>query len=219
MMTLVRHLPPRHHAPQPRHVGQGGFTLLELLVSLSIFALLSAMAYGGLNTVMRAQQATTAQAERLATLQKTFFWLGRDITQAIDRSVRDEFGDPQPAMIGLTLGDRRLELTRNGWNNPVGRKRSNLQRVAWGLRDEELVRLYWNVLDRAQDSKPLETVMLDGVEKLELRFLDDKQKWHTVWPALNRGISSSVALPRAVEVTLETQREGRIKRVFLVAGK
>ncbi len=198
---------------------QRGFTLLELLVSLSIYALLSAMAYGGLNTVMRAQQATTAQAERLAALQKTFFWLGRDITQAIDRSIRGEYGDLQPAMIGLTLGERRLELTRNGWRNPVGRKRSNLQRVAWGLRDEKLLRLYWNVLDRAEDSKPLETEMLDGVEKLKLRFLDDKQKWHDAWPALSRGRKSSVALPRAVEVTLETEREGRIKRVFLVAGK
>lgn len=197
---------------------QRGFTLLELLVALSIFALLAAMAYGGLNSVMRAQQVTTAQAERLAELQKVFAWLGRDITQAIDRPIRGEYGDPQPAMVGLTLGERRLELTRSGWRNPAGRKRSNLQRVAWGIRDEQLVRLYWTVLDRAADSRPLETVMLDDVEKLSLRFLDDKQRWHDVWPALNRGITSSVALPRAVEVTLETAREGRLRRVFLVAG-
>ena len=201
-----------------RQVSQRGFTLLELLVALSIFALLAAMAYGGLNTVMRAQQITTQQVERLAQLQKTFFWLERDITQAVDRPVRGEFGDPQPAMVGLTLGERRLELTRNGWRNPVGRQRSNLQRVAWGLRDDKLVRLYWNVLDRAQDSKPLETEMLDDVEKLELRFLDNKQKWHDVWPALSRGVVASINLPRAVEVTVETGREGRIRRVFLVAG-
>ena len=198
---------------------QHGFTLLELLVALSIFALLAAMAYGGLNTVMRAQQATTAQAERLARLQKTFFWLGRDITQAVDRKIRDEFGDLQPAMVGVGIGERRLELTRNGWRNPAGRQRSHLQRVAWGLRDEQLVRLYWNVLDRAQDSKPLETVLLDDVQKLELRYLDGRQKWHDVWPAVTRGVQSKVALPRAVEVTVETGREGRIRRVFLVAGE
>jgi len=198
--------------------GQRGFTLLELLVALSIFALLAAMAYGGLNTVMRSQQITTAQAERLAQLQKAFFWLGRDITQAVDRRIRDEFGDLQPAMLGVSIGERRLELTRNGWSNPVGRKRSNLQRVAWGVREEQLVRLYWNVLDRAQDSKPLEAVLLDDVQKLELRFLDDKQKWHEVWPAVTRGVQSKVALPRAVEVIVETGREGRIRRVFEVAG-
>lgn len=198
--------------------GHGGFTLLELLVALSIFALLSAMAYGGLNAVMRSQQVTTEQAERLAQLQKAFFWLGRDITQASTRKIRDEFGDEQAAMVGISIGERRLELSRNGWRNPVGRKRSNLMRVAWGVRDETLVRLHWNVLDRAQDSKPLETEMLDDVEELELRFLDDKQKWHDVWPAISRGEESKVALPLAVEVILETGREGRIRRVFEVAG-
>ena len=47
-----------------------GFTLLELLVALSIFALISAMAYGGLQSVMTQQQQTGARSERLADLQK-----------------------------------------------------------------------------------------------------------------------------------------------------
>lgn len=196
---------------------QAGFTLLELLVALSIFALLAAMAYGGLNTVLKTRRATDAQAERLTRLQQTFFWLERDIVQAIDRPVRDEFGDPQPAMIGVTLGDLRLQLTRNGWRNPIGRPRSDLQRVAWGLQDDRLMRYYWSVLDRAQDSKPLATEMLDGVDRLELRFLDQAGKWGEVWPAVNRGVTSSDPLPRAVEVTLETEREGRITRLFEVA--
>lgn len=196
---------------------QAGFTLLELLVALSIFALLAAMAYGGLNTVLKTRRATDAQAERLTRLQQTFFWLERDIVQAIDRPVRDEFGDPQPAMIGVTLGDLRLQLTRNGWRNPIGRPRSDLQRVAWGLQDDRLMRYYWSVLDRAQDSKPLATEMLDGVDRLELRFLDQAGKWGEVWPAVNRGVTSSDSLPRAVEVTLETEREGRITRLFEVA--
>jgi len=196
---------------------QAGFTLLELLVALSIFALLAAMAYGGLNTVLKTRRATDVQAERLTRLQQTFFWLERDIVQAIDRPVRDEFGDPQPAMIGVTLGDLRLQLTRNGWRNPIGRPRSDLQRVAWGLQDDRLMRYYWSVLDRAQDSKPLATEMLDGVDRLELRFLDQAGKWGEVWPAVNRGVTSSDPLPRAVEVTLETEREGRITRLFEVA--
>lgn len=195
---------------------QTGFTLLELLVALSIFALLAAMAYGGLNTVLKTRKATDTQAERLARLQQTFFWLERDIVQAIDRPIRDEYGDPQPALRGVTLGDLRLELTRNGWRNPVGRVRSHLQRVAWGLKDERLMRYYWNVLDRAQDSKPLSTEMLDGVQRLELRFMDAAGKWGEVWPAVSRRGGPGDPLPRAVEVTLESEREGRITRLFEV---
>ena len=198
-----------------RYPRQTGFTLLELLVALSIFALLAAMAYGGLNTVMKSRQATDQQAQRLDQLQKAFFWLERDIEQSIDRAVRDDYGSPVAAMRGVEYGDYLLELTRSGWRNPAHRARSNLQRVAYGLREEKLLRYYWNVLDRAQDSKPMEVVLLDGVQKLELRYLDDQQKWHDDWPPQGVGLDS---LPRAVEVSLETEREGRISRLFRVPG-
>lgn len=200
---------------------QAGFTLLELLVALGIFALLAAMAYGGLNAVMKAKAVTDQHAARLSQLQMTFLWLGRDIEQTVERSIRDEYGDRQPAMVGVETGRYQLELTRTGWRNPSGRARSNLQRVAYGLRDGELIRAYWNVLDRAQDSQPLETVLLDGVNKLELRFLNDKNKWVDSWPNNTLGSPSSdtpAAPPRAVEVTVETETEGSITRLFRVAS-
>jgi len=195
---------------------QNGFTLLELLVALGIFALLASMAYSGLNSVMMARQVTTQHAERLTQLQMAFLWLGRDVEQAVDRSIRDEYGEVQHAMLGVETGRYQLELTRTGWRNPAGRARSHLQRVAYGLRDGALVRAYWNVLDRAQDSQPLESVMLDGVEKLELRFLDDKNKWQDSWPSSQLGAPPSTVPPKAVEVTLETKAEGRITRLYRV---
>jgi len=201
---------------------QTGFTLLELLVSIAIFALLAAMAYGGLNLIMKERDATDKHAERLAQLQRTFLWLGRDIEQTINRPIRDEFGDKQLALMGVEVGRYQLELTRDGWRNPAGRTRSHLQRVAYGVKDEKLVRAYWNVLDRAQDSQPLETVLLDGVIRMELRFLpkkDDKQKdWVDSWPSSSLGTQPSDDPPRAVEVTLETEAEGRITRLFRVPG-
>jgi general secretion pathway protein J len=199
-----------------------GFTLLELLVALSIFALLAAMAYGGLNTILAARQVTDAQAARLTQWQNTFFWLGRDIEQTVDRPIRDEYGDSQPALVGVEEGEFRLRLTRDGWRNPAGRTRSNLQRVAYGVRDEQLVRSYWNVLDRAQDSRPMENVLLDGVEKLELRFLDEGKNWGAVWPPVTTTAATAATakapLPRAVEVTIETKAEGRVTRLFLLPG-
>jgi len=196
---------------------QTGFTLLELLVALGIFALLASMGYSGLNSVMKARQITTQHAERLSELQMAFLWLGRDIEQAIDRPIRDEYAEVRPAMLGVETGRYQLELTRTGWRNPAGRTRSNLQRVAYGLRDGNLIRVYWNVLDRAQDSQPLESVLLDGVDKLELRFLNDKFKWQNVWPSSSQpGGTVSISPPRAVEVTLETKAEGRITRLFRV---
>jgi general secretion pathway protein J len=197
---------------------QNGFTLLELIVALGIFALLAAMGYSGLNSVMTARQITTQHAERLSQLQMAFLWLGRDIEQAVDRSIRDEYGVVNPAMRGVETGLYQLELTRTGWRNPAGRARSNLQRVAYGLREGKLIRIYWNVLDRAQDSKPLESVLLDGVDKLELRFLTTGNKWQASWPSSQLGGVASTTPPRVVEVTLETAAEGRITRLFRVPG-
>ena len=199
---------------------QSGFTLLELLVALGIFAVLAAMAYSGLNSVMTARQVTNQHADRLSQLQMAFLWLGRDIEQAINRPIRDEYGTRIGAMLAVETGRYQLELTRTGWRNPSGRARSNLQRVAYGLRDGTLVRAYWNVLDRAQDSAPLESVMLDGIEKLELRFLDAGNQWQSAWPSNPlTGQSTnpaSSASPRAIEVTVETKAEGRITRLFRV---
>jgi general secretion pathway protein J len=207
---------------------QSGFTLLELLVSMGIFALMAAMAYGGLNVIIDERQATDKHAARLAQLQTSFLWLSRDIEQATNRRIRDEYGDSQLAMTSTEVGRFQLELTRGGWRNPVGRARSNLQRVAYGVRDNKLIRTYWNVLDRAQDSKALETVLLDGVNRLELRFLSvqkkaqqsgqDKQEWVDGWPGSGLGTQPSDGLPQAVEVTLETEAEGRITRLFRVPG-
>ena len=47
---------------------QNGFTLLELLVELGIFALLATMAYSGLDSVMKARQVTNQHADRLSHL-------------------------------------------------------------------------------------------------------------------------------------------------------
>lgn len=200
------------------HHRQSGFTLLELLVALGIFALLAAMAYSGLNSVMTARKITDQHAQRLHQLQMAFLWLGRDIEQGIDRPIRDEYAEVQPALLGVETGRYQLELTRTGWRNPAGRARSNLQRVAYGLRDGNLVRAYWVVLDRAQDSQPLENVLLEGVDKLELRFLDANNAWHDAWPNALSGGAASTALPKAVEVTLETAAEGRITRRFRMPG-
>lgn len=197
---------------------QSGFTLLELLVALAIFGLLAAMAYGGLNSVMTARQVTEQHAARLTQLQMAFLWLGRDIEQTIDRPIRDDYGDQQPALLGVEFGRYQLELTRSGWRNPAFRPRSHLQRVAYGLKDGQLIRAYWTMLDRAQDSQPLETVLLDDVIKLELRFLDDNSQWSTVWPDTTAGTAASTHPPKAVEVTVETGAEGRITRLFQVPG-
>lgn len=190
---------------------QRGFTLLELLVALAIFALLGVAAYAGLDVVLDAKARIETRADQLGRLQMLFVLMGRDIEQAADRGVRDNFGDPLPPMFG---NDTALEFTRAGWRNPAGLRRSGFQRVAYGYGDETLTRASWDVLDRAQDSEPRSARLLGGVSALEIRYLDGAGEWRSEWPAAS---GAGTTLPRAIEVTLDVKDWGRITRLFRVA--
>lgn len=191
----------------------GGFTLLELLVALAIFGLLATMSYSGLRAVLEQQAGTEAEADRLAELQKIYMLMQRDIEQAVDRPVRNEYGDKQPALVG---GDT-LQLTRGGWSNPAAHARSSLQRVGYAFDDDQLVRYTWSVLDRAQDSEPLRQPLTDSIEQLQLRYLAANSEWREQWPDATLGADPETAqssLPRAVEVTLDHKQYGQLVWLF-----
>lgn len=194
-------------------IAGAGFTLLELLVALAIFGLLATMSYSGLRTILEQQAGTEAAAERLAELQKIYMLMQRDIEQAVDRPVRDEYGDEQPALAG---GDV-LQLTRGGWSNPAARARSSLQRVGYAFEDDQLVRYSWSVLDRAQDSEPLRQPLTDSIEQLQLRYLAASNEWREQWPDTVPDTQSETppsGLPRAVEVTLDHTQFGQLVWLF-----
>jgi len=196
-----------------------GFTLLELLVALAIFAVIAVMAYSGLDTVLTARQQTDQHATQLARLQMAFIWLGRDIEQHINRPIRDQYGDRQATLQGTIS---QMELTRAGWRNPAQQQRSSLQRVAYHLEEKTLWRSYWRVLDRAQDAVPIRMGLLKEVNEIQLRYLDEHLRWHEQWPPLNfsngapNEQANSNQTLKAIEVTLTVEKWGRLTRLFRI---
>ncbi|MCK5522968.1 MAG: type II secretion system minor pseudopilin GspJ [Thiomargarita sp.] len=193
------------------------FTLLELLVAMTIFAFIAVMAYAGLNTILTARLQTDQHATELAHLLMTFTWLGRDIEQLIERPIRDQYGDKQPILQGTIS---TLELTRAGWRNPLQQKRSSLQRVAYFIENNTLWRTYWWVLDRAQDTHPIKMDLLNDVNTLKLRYLDENFKWYEQWPPLDfttpldKNNVKPILQLKAIEVTLTVDGWGDIIRLF-----
>ncbi len=198
-----------------RSPAQRGFTLLELLVAVAVFAVFAVMAYGGLNSVLKAREETNHASQRLTEMQLTLMHLGRDLEQVVARPIRDEYGAHRIMFIAADLGKLRLEFTRDGYPNPASLPRSSLQRIAYVLDEDTLYRYSWNVLDRAQDSRAQKQVLLKGVEELGLRVLQGQDQWFTIWPGPNDQ-SPEPGLPRAVEVTLSLKDWGSIKRLYLL---
>lgn len=198
-----------------------GFTLLELLIAIALFALLGLGTYRMLEAVLRSDEVVRIQEAQLRQLGRALWSLERDLIQAVPRPIRDGYGDEQNAFLGQLAGldeGVAFELTRNGWRNPTGLRRANLQRVRWRLAGDSLERLYWVVLDRDVDSQPRVQRVLDEVSALRLRYLDSGSGWHEEWPPFEFGRSDpeqqARRLPAAVEVSFEHPRFGSISRLL-----
>lgn len=192
-----------------------GFTLLELLIALSIFALLAAATYGGLVSILSQRADVEQRAERLHELQLAYRVVERDLLQFSRRAIRDEYGDTQPAM---ALGGEieGLEFTHAGWLNPADRPRPDLQRVRYIADQDRLLRFSWQVLDRAQDSEPVEQPLFDRLRTLEVRLMDESGSWHDQWPPLTVGEEQPKS-PWAVEMVMELEDLGEIRWLFRLA--
>lgn len=197
-----------------------GFTLLEVLVAIFVFAILAVMAYGGYNQLSRQNEIVDRNASRTRAVQSTVQRMSEDFAMLEPRPVREPLGDSlDPALRADKRTETLAELTRSGWSNPAGVTRSTLQRVAYRLQDNKLERAYWNALDRTMSVEPTSAVLLDQVRTVSFRFMDQNQSWHEQWPPLGYSGPDALRLrPIAVEITLDLEDWGKIVRLVEVSG-
>jgi general secretion pathway protein J len=198
--------------------GARGFTLLEVLVAVAIFAVLSALAYGGLTHILEGRSRIEAERDVWRSLSLAFVQIEDDLGQARARSVRDITGEPLPAFRGRGVPDTRaiaeplLEFTRDGLYVAADGTTADLQRVAYQLKDGVLQRLVWPSLDRPPTNEPREVPLLPHVENLTIRFFRRSLGWFDRWPADN----NIQSLPDAIELNFEVPGVGKLTRVLLV---
>lgn len=198
---------------------QTAFTLIEVLVALAIFGVLSVIAYMTLGQTLASAEMLTDRMDRLQAVQRSVQFLSNDLLQAAPRPVRSELGDGMsPAVYSSLSGDFALEVTHGGWGNPAGLPRGTQQRAAYRVQDGQLLRYYWTVLDRTLSNEPVVTVLLDDVDSLTFRYLDAGGQWSDTWPPQESAGSAGLrARPRAVEIVLTLADEGEIRRLLEVA--
>ena len=204
-----------------------GFTLLEVMFAVSIFALVGLGAYQLLSTVIDTQARVSTSNETITRLSRVFKVIEGDLLQVVQRGIRDEYGDRiPPLMVGdgtstfkfsqmEGTGTPILEFTRTGWNNPMQFPRSDMQRVAYRLHDDDeqkrvLQRIFWLVLDRVPESDPVIQTLLNDVIDFRVYVLDYDGEQHRLWPAPD----TTGIMPRALEIFLETKKLGEIRRIY-----
>ena len=197
---------------QHRSTPHSGFTLLELLVAISIFSLIAAAGYSGLTSLSRSLQVQRTSSAQLAEIQWAIARLDRDLTQAINRPQRTENG-LLPAFIG---DNRQLNLVTLIDNQLLQQPLSDERPLRWQWQQPVLERQIWQLPDRLASNAPLATTqLLEGVEVFEFRYLDSSGRWLSHWNSAQQG----GILPRAVQVRLQINGFGEIRRLLELPGK
>lgn len=179
---------------------RNGFTLVEVVVALFIFAMLAAAGVALLSFAARAQAGSAIALSRVADDRRATALLIADFGQAVPRVTRDASGNGRPAM-QAKQGDLLLSYVRGG---------ATPQYVELRLQNNRLLRAAAPFADGAVARTPL--VLADNIERAELRFRNEDQ-WTDRWEPL-----TTDALPKAIELTVTQRGKAPLKRLFLVGA-
>ena len=166
-----------------------GFTLIEVLIAITIFAIMSVMAFRVLTIILETRDRVDRENKKWREIATAVARIEQDLLSFRDRRIRDSGGIEQAALVGVQvpLGDQgNIMLTRAGYTDQPG-ARGAPQRVGYRVKDGILEQLAWPVLDQAQRTRPNVNVVLRGVSGFEVRYLDARNgpfnaPWLNQWP-------------------------------------
>lgn len=217
ILTIYSHsfqldCPQAHKQTKKQH----GFTLLEVIIAIAIFALLSLGANALLINVTDSNGLSIERAKKLENIQRAMIVMERDFLQMQSRTPRIQGEQSELVING---GEFEFEsdaygigFVRGGWQNPQLRlKRSHLQNVAYRLKENRLERLHTNYVDSVVGTEPKIRVLLQDVTDFKAEVLKEVSKENNWSQTI-----VSTELPAAIAITIDTETFGQIRRVFKV---
>jgi general secretion pathway protein J len=150
-----------------------GFTLIEVLVSLALFALIAGAGLSVLDQILRTQSQTDGRLDRLASLQRMMHLVARDMSEAMPGTVQ---GDAATITVGRIAEVGRVTIT-------------------YALTGGQMTRSVTQ--SRGQT---VAQVLLTDVQAMQWQYLTDAGGWQGVWPDSTadpdlRAVGMVVSLP------------------------
>ena len=187
-----------------KDVRQRGFTLIELLTALFILSLLALMSFRGLGAVLDARDQVRQETEKWRSVAAFFSRFQRDVQLSAPRPVRAASGTA-PAWRGQAGSGAEFSRFASAEGLDAAR------RVAYRLNENhEIELLLWPGLDVAPDAQPARYVVLSGVSRFEVHYLDAALAWVEAWPRSQR----DPPLPRAVRLSITLASGEELVRIF-----
>lgn len=181
-----------------------GFTLVEMLVALALFAAIAAMGVTMLRSSVNSQESVQKRLSAMGGVNRLRAILAEDLAQALPRRTRDVAGADVPAFVGTAQDMAFVHGGAGGWE---GRSAPDVQRVRYALEDGAWTRAVQPMLDGTAMGKG--DVFARDVNQATLRYRDAQGGWHDVWP-----VGDDADLPRAVELTLVKKDAPPLRMLF-----
>ena len=189
-----------------------GFTLVELLVAIAIFAVLSALGWKVFDYLAKVKDRNAMHEANLEQLQESYQQILRDTMQAVPLTANVK-GQQQPALV---LQNGRFNFSKTGVTDPLQQGISPHERVEYQYRADEkkLYRLKYRNLHQTGNDQPESSVMLDEVEAFEIVVLNPNEL--SSWPESSvdwQQTEQLRLLPKGIKINL-TVRDVQYEWIF-----
>lgn len=156
--------------PRARRKTDSGFTLVEVLIALFIFSIISIGATSALTASLRGKAQMDERLSEISQRDSLRTLIRSDMANLVLRQRREPYGNVEPYVL-QSGAQTLLDFTRAGRVNPGGLEpRGDLQHVAYVFEDDKFIRRSFSQMNPAPQSSHVDRVLLTNIAdaKIEL---------------------------------------------------
>jgi len=160
-----------HHIRSKKSAKDQGFTLVEMLIALFIFAIISAGTMSALTTSLRGKTQMDTRISDIQNLETMRALIKADMSNVILRPSRDVLGGEAPYTLSGGVTDL-ISFTRGGRANPGGLEpRGDMQRVTYLFEQGQLIRRHLAHENPAPNTPEFDRIMLSDLSSATMQFV------------------------------------------------
>jgi general secretion pathway protein J len=192
-----------------------GFTLIEIMVAIIIFAIISVVSYRIISSLVTTKEVAGKAQEKWGNLSLIMSNLGSNINRTIPLVIRNQDGTVLPAVYGNgqlnSLYDGQLELSLSGYIGDQVIGSVPPKRVGYRFSGGSLYLVTWPVLNRVLTTKPQIDLLIENVKNFSVSFLYPDNQWRNIWPLAG---SDPTQIPQAIKIVIILNSGETIERLW-----